>query len=304
MRYFWAFVLILFGVAGLGANAGWWDSSMIGKLFMFWPLILVFWGVDLVFKKTKAYPYVVIVLLLLSGLFIYDVAFSPKSIIYTGQNREECCTTTTDEFIEELPTDTEEVEYTVKTGAVDFKIQDTSEKLLEGNLESNFTKADVSVTNKNKIARLTLETTSKFENYSMHMFRSFVNKLTLKLNKNLPLKLKVENGASTMNFDLSPYKLKQFIVKAGASTVKIKLGVEILDGADLELDTGASTVTVDVPKEIGVKLTNESGLTTKNLSGFNKENDNLYYSDNYNTAAKKITISFKAGASTLNINRY
>jgi hypothetical protein len=148
-----------------------------------------------------------------------------------------------------------------------------------------------------------LNTASSHRNM-MFFLRDFRNQLNLKLNDNFPIDLDVATGASDLNFDLSGIKLSNFILRAGASNIDIRIGTTVQNGAKADIQAGASDINIEVPQEAGVKIIAESGLTSERFEGFNKKADDTWESEGYEAAAKKITVELRAGASSVEVIRY
>jgi hypothetical protein len=104
--------------------------------------------------------------------------------------------------------------------------------------------------------------------------------------------------------DLSEVNLTNLTISSGASTYDIRLG-EKADRLASEINIGASTVNIHLPKSLGLKITYQTGASSNNFTnqGLTKSDD-IYQTDNFDSAAKKIEITFKAGASSIELDRY
>jgi len=245
-----------------------------------------------------------IIALVLSGFFIYDVAFSKKPVLNYRNYRGNCCEIKSEEIKEELPEGAKELKYEIDTGAVEFRVDGGTDLLVTGVHKSNFTTLKKETDSEGDLSILNIETPARGMGYRFWERDSFINSFNLKLNQNLPISLDVDSGASTLDFNLSDLLVKKVGIKAGASTIYTKLGEKTENGAKLEYDCGASTIKLDIPKNYGVKVIYLAGLTSKNLPGFTDEGENTFLSENYQTAEKKIEVVVKAGLSTLEISRY
>lgn len=297
MRYFWSFLLITLGVLIFGSSMGWWTGSF-ADLWRFWPLILIFIGLDLLTTNLRIQPLIMIVAFVLAALFVWDIAFSPKPILLEKKNAVK---TTESKISVDVPSGIKESDVKIETGAITFDISGKTSKLADGLLTTNVSQLDLSTEVSDKIAKTTISTNANFQNW--FPFVQLKNNLKLALSDKLPLNLRVNSGASTMNFNLSDYILKNLIIKSGASTIKVRIGEKTLDGSEINVDAGAATIEVNVPKNLGVKIVSDSGLTTNEFNGFTKNGD-VWESEGYGTAKKKILITFKSGASTIKVNRY
>ncbi len=304
MRYFWGLLLVCVGSAYLSASLGYINYNQINQLWFWWPLILVFIGFDLLLKRFK-YGWVgMIALTLLAGLAVYDISFAPKSYInpsnrYTNVSRE----VKESKLIIEKDENAKTAEIVVKTGVVEFNISGSNSNLIDGNLLSNFAE----LTSKNNlldnVQKIELSTESFMRPMMMWFGGNIKNNLTLSFNDKLPILLKIESGASKLDFDLSKYIISGVDINSGASKIDLTLGDKVIDGAKILVDSGASTINISVPKKVGVRIKSETGLVTKNYEGFTLNGD-YYENEAYKSADKKIEIELRAGASTLNVSEY
>lgn len=306
MRYFFALLLILVGLIGLGINLDWWGPTVWAKLTLFWPLILVFGGFDLVLRDKKVRRFLMVGLFFVSLLFVLlsfgNKFYLDKTKLNSG---DDCCKTNSAVFDESIPEGVKEIHYLINVGATDLEISEATDKLLKGNFESNFAKSQIKVEKENEIAEVGLKTFTKKKLFYFHYLnQQFRNRLSLALNKNLSVWLDIVSGASNLNLDLSQIKIEKLDLSGGASNAKIKLGDSLMDNAKINISSGASAVSFEIPREYGVKLFLESKLINTDLDDFERQEENLYVSDNFERSQKKITIYLKSGLANLTISRY
>jgi hypothetical protein len=301
MKIFWGFVLLAFGLAYFGAGLNWWGYDVPNSLWQFWPLILVFWGLDLMTKKSAVYVPVMIIAVILSGAFIYVSLYNQTNrLSWFGETQD--APTVKTEFSEPLPAGVKKATVNVQTGAVDFVIKGDTEQVLSGDLVSNFSKPETTsrLSGEEVVANLSTVNIQKKNGVDWWFGRDIKNNLTLALNKSIPTQLNVESGAAKLDFDLSHYIISGMSVKSGASSINLKFGPQIVNGANIVLETGASSLDLDFPDEVGVKITAETGLSSKEFTGYIQK-DAFWYSPNYDAARTKVNLSVKAGVSSVKI---
>lgn len=300
MKIFWGFVLLVFGISYLGAGLGWWGYNIPNSLWQFWPLILIFWGLELLSRNTSFYIPVMIIAVILSGAFIYLTYYNNANNLNwfgTANNLTE----KKSEFSAALPKDTKEAEVNVSTGAVEFQIDGETDMLLDGELISNIAEPKLTESSSGGTSSVNLSTVNTGGNTSWWPgVKNIKNNLSLKLNKTVPLKLNVKSGASKIDFDLTHVILSSLSIDTGASSVKVKLGSGVTDGTKVVVSAGASSVEFKIPEEIGVKITTESGLSSKTFEGYTQK-DGAWYSKGYDTAKKKIELDLRVGASSMKV---
>lgn len=119
----------------------------------------------------------------------------------------------------------------------------------------------------------------------------------------LPLKVRIEAGASSVDADFSRTKLEDLTLDSGASAVRLVLG-EKTTMQHVRIDSGASSVTVRVPKHSGIKLEIDGGITSKDVANLTKVDGEKYQSDNYDAARNKIVIEAELGLASFTLERY
>jgi hypothetical protein len=98
-------------------------------------------------------------------------------------------------------------------------------------------------------------------------------------------------------------RLTDLTVKAGASSSVITLGSKQVD-LNVNIDSGASSTLLRIPKDSGVTLNFEGGLSSRVFDDLQEVSDGRYRSQNYETATNRITIDADAGMASFRIERY
>jgi len=129
------------------------------------------------------------------------------------------------------------------------------------------------------------------------------NQVEVKLNPNLKWSFDFEIGAGAIDFDFSKYEINKISLDAGAASVDMKLS-DKASITDVDINAGASSVTVRVPKTARCRVHMDAVLSSEDLTGFTKKTDGYYESDNYNGKGNLINITVDAGMSSVTIERY
>ena len=106
-----------------------------------------------------------------------------------------------------------------------------------------------------------------------------------------------------MNLDLTKFKVENIYVGMGAASLKVKLGT-LSEETRLNIEAGASSIDISVPKDVGCQVITDDVLSSKNLYGFIKIKSGLYRTAEFDEASKKIFIEIDCGISSINIRRY
>lgn len=129
------------------------------------------------------------------------------------------------------------------------------------------------------------------------------SKLDIQLNEEPVWDLDLEIGAAKANFDLSDYKVRKINLKTGATETKIKIG-DLYDETYIDVDMGAASLEIKIPREFGCKIDGGMALIKKDFEDFIEKEDDSYVTENYNNANNKIMINVEGAVASLRVIRY
>jgi len=300
-KFIWGLIVVLIGLGFLLVNFNIVEASIFANVWRLWPIILVIIGLSILSNALSKWASIIInILLILAviGSFLLLI-FRPQVIDdRVGKNIGNENASNQD-LITEIDPDAKSAEVNIITGAAELKLDGVTTKLLEANIKSNVTTASLSQSTATDKQSVQI-TANQFRFLS---FRG-INDWQVHLTDKLPLALSLQTGAISATLDLTNIMMQKLDVKSGASTYDIRFGDKI-DLQTATVSAGASTIKLRVPKNVAVKITNDSGLSSNNFErqGLNKS-DKVFTTDGYDQSAKKIEISLKTGASTLELDRY
>jgi hypothetical protein len=127
--------------------------------------------------------------------------------------------------------------------------------------------------------------------------------VNIRLNTNPIWEISIEAGATDLNFDLSKYKLKSVKLSGGAGQFVVKVG-QPLETTNINVSTGASDVTIEVPQNAACQVQSDSGLSSTTFDGLTKKDDGHYETDGFDAAKNKIFIHISGGISDFKVHRY
>lgn len=111
-------------------------------------------------------------------------------------------------------------------------------------------------------------------------------------------------GASQNDIDLSPFKVENLEISCGASEVKLRVG-DIFPKVNVDLNSGASSFKIEVPKSMNCVIENESALSNVNFKGFTKINNGEYQYPTADSISKgTVTIHIESGVSSFDVMKY
>jgi hypothetical protein len=118
----------------------------------------------------------------------------------------------------------------------------------------------------------------------------------------LPLRLRLEGGASRSTLDLTDLLVRELVVKSGASDTRILLprGVEL---CSVRVEAGAAQVTIEVPDGVAASIRSSVGLgsTTIAEDRFPRSGDGEWRSPDFDAAPHRAEISVSGGLGSMRI---
>lgn len=297
-RFLWGLAIVFVGLVFLLVNFGVLSPAIWGEIWRLWPLIIIIAGISVISNSLTRVGQVILsvlsVLIVIAGL-VWILSPNRKAF----DNQQTFNTTTNTQYIDEDLQEGKSSVVNIKTGAADLNISKSTDKLISGIIEGNFP-VDLSRNNSNGTETVTLSSNVK----RGMLFSRLKNRWDLSLNNSIPTKLEINTGAVDGHLDLADINLTELNVKSGASSYDITLG-EKADRLTSEINIGASSVSIHLPKSVGLKVLSQTGASSNNFSnqGLSKT-DNTYKSENYDQATKKIDLTFSAGASSIDLDRF
>lgn len=312
-KVFWGVLLILIGSLFILKNLGliYFDWGMILSL---WPLLLILWGISIlpvnsVAKLLISFASVIIALLVVNryddmnrGWHFWDRDFKFQ---YKGDrdwDKDEYNTYQWEDG-QKLTAEYENKKFAsmdFDAGAGKFIIKEASEDHL------------ATFVRKGKGGKYSMKTRTgddkqyiEFQLKTRNIERedNFENTVNAILHPEPLWDFDFDVGAAKIDFDLTPFKVQKVDIDGGASSIDLRLG-DRYDKTAVYIDAGASELDISIPESSGCRLKKSTFLTGTSLSGFTKQDDGSYITENYETAKNKIEVKFQAAISDISIRRY
>jgi hypothetical protein len=128
------------------------------------------------------------------------------------------------------------------------------------------------------------------------------NEARIRLNPATIWNFTIDGGAGEFDLNLEQLTFRAFVLRSGAVAASITFGPTAPD-ATASFEIGASSLNLRVPQETGVLVRFSSGLTSRELRGF-EQNGTEYRSEGYDAAERRLTIDIRSGASSVVVERY
>lgn len=280
--------IILVGFAYLFRALGLVSFSF--NLFSLWPLLIVFFGLSLLSKRSVVSDVVGIITILLVLFLVFFTIFNPPATNYAQVKN-----TSIDVGIEQGVT-RGKIDLQAGVGKVSVSGNAQQGKMIQGNLMSNVMGVETSSSVINNVQSVFIIPTDDVK----VLKGNFQNIFSLKLANDIPLDFTFQGGAAELDIDLTSVSVENVNIDTGASDLNLKLGNKV--SSDVEINAGASSINITLPNDIGVMLTVDSGLSSKTLKGLVMESDKVYKTPNYDSMEKKININVSMGMASLNID--
>src|SRR6185312_3039468 len=131
--------------------------------------------------------------------------------------------------------------------------------------------------------------------------RNRINDWTLLLGAKPPMELEIHLGAGTADIDVSNiFGLRSMEIHMGAGEMKLNLAGKYPRDLPVEVDGGAGTAEIRLPKDMGVEVDAKVGIGGVNASGLQKR-DGKYYNDAYAEGKPAIHLDVKGGVGEINL---
>jgi len=139
----------------------------------------------------------------------------------------------------------------------------------------------------------------KHQQVSDKMVRNSSNNIDLQLNTNIVYSIFLETGATSIDYDLSKFKIENFSIKSGASKIDI---IAPQYNGKININSGVSKIDIAIPDNVGTKVNLDTGISLKDFDEhFLKQEGNVYLSNNYDNAEYRVDIKIDSGISQINI---
>jgi len=297
-RFFAGLLIVILGIAIFLSN---FDVLSLNWHFIFklWPVLLVFGGISVLVQDNKwravlyAVTCVLVLVWILSAASVGSGAFHR---LFHGDARN----VHSQEFVQDFQKGIRHGSLKFNAGAGTFSMGDTTSDLFRAMAQTNIGGYSLDVSRDGSTENLDFSYEGKDEHWD---FGSSKNSVDVKLNPAVDWDLTVDVGACSTDFDLTRYVVKNLQLKAGASSLKIRLG-DLADTSSVDINTGASSVVLYVPSSVGCRVYDHAELSSKSFEDLVKDSDGRYHSANYEEAKKKVFVDIDAGVSSIKIRRY
>jgi hypothetical protein len=124
----------------------------------------------------------------------------------------------------------------------------------------------------------------------------------ISLNREVPISLDIDSGASATVLDLSDLRVVDLDIDTGASSTEVTLPAKA-GSTRVDIDTGASSVVIRVPTGVSARLRLKTGVSAVHVdtARFPQVEGGLYQSKDYDSAANRADITIDSGVGSVDI---
>jgi len=301
---FWGTLFIVLGLLILINNFTPIDLSW-GNLWQFWPVVLVLLGISMLVKNVAGKSFIsgaaaiiLAVVIFASVKYTLSFMFNEDYEINIGSGVDKDYTV--NEYTEAFDSSITTAILYLEGGAGTFRIGSETDDLIYAKTEGLINNFNFNKNQLDSVANINLN--MQDANFSLGKTK-FKNKVDVALNKKPKWDLDFKLGAASIMFDFSKYNVEDINLDMGAASLDVKLGA-LAHKLDFKVNAGASKIIISVPEEVGCEISTDAVLSTKNISGFEKIESDLYRTSNFNNSEKNIFIDISCGVSSIEIYRY
>ena len=322
-------ILVMIGGAFLLHNFGYIHFHWINILHL-WPIFLIIGGVNLVFAHNRS-PLVialkVIVVLIGFGLLFFgnfSNGFGFPTYTYSFHNNDDSDSSDNSSSDDDDDSDTSGTKGIVKVqgssnfnapyaadahiakltisgGGASYNLNDTTGQLFAADTKEYFGRYEFSHRKQDSVYVLDFGMKDHKGHFDWGNHDKS-NTVDFKLNVNPIWDIDVETGAVALDFDLSKFKVRSFVLNGGAGSFDVKLG-QPLARTNVTISAGASSVDITIPENAACDIESNTALASNSFDGFNKQDDGHYQTAGFASAKNKMYIVISGGVGSFDVHR-
>ncbi|MGQ9644880.1 MAG: LiaF transmembrane domain-containing protein, partial [Ignavibacterium sp.] len=302
-HYFWGMFFISLGGLVLIGNLT--DISFQwSTAWKFWPSVLILIGLSIMIKNQIGKNFIAALAGIILALSIYSSVSATTNLITDSFeidiDDDASVSYDTTKFSQDYNDSIKIAALHFNGGAGSFKLFSATDKLVDFQAEGLNDMYSLRRNDSGTYSEIFFDMKGKSIKIGKQNYK---NSVEISLNPNPEWDLNFDVGASSLDLDLTQFKVRNTEINMGAAALRIKYG-NLVTTSDLKISAGASDIDILVPKEIGCEIKTDAALSSKNFKGFDKIKSDLYRTKNFNTAEKKLYIKIDCGISSIDVDTY
>jgi len=276
-----------------------WDSA-----WKYWPMVLVLIGVSILVKNQVGKNIIGGLAGLVLAFTLYASVSATTNLLHNNIDfsfdDDNGAVYDTTNYIEDFSDSIKTASINFSGGAGTFNIITPTDKLAEFRALGKEENYKVSRNDNGSHSEITFDMKSSTFRFGK---KNYKNKVDMSLSQKPDWELNFEVGAASLDLDLTPYKVSRVDVDMGAAALKIKFG-DLAESTRFKLNAGASDIDILIPDSTGCEINSDVALSSKNYEGFKKVSKQIYHTENFDTAKKRIYIEIDSGVSSIDVRKY
>ncbi|HHV78838.1 MAG TPA: hypothetical protein GXX40_04410 [Firmicutes bacterium] len=313
------FLLLLLGLVLLGNTMGYVPWTAWVMLVLYWPVLLIAAGIELLVRRRISFGWLValaLLIVLVGGMLLkspwaeripgYYMLSEPMFFWFRPWIRERPERPMWppdgprfgpgEQTIREvLPPGVQRARYDIKLGAGRLKLGSATDMLIDGKISYSGAKPEFSYNVSGGEARVQLR----------HVERGAVDSATwdLSLNKTIPIAVRMDVGACDADLDMSELKVEELDLDMGASRLRVTFGDTGMN-TKARIKAGASKIELSAPEAAGIRIRATSALSSNNFAEEGLTWSGGYWtSPNWGKPGTSLDIEVSAGVSSVVLRR-
>lgn len=290
-------VLVIGGLAALGANLGLFTWADAAQLIRLWPLFLIVAGLNMLLggrRRTLAVG--LSLLILIAGVGFLAVAHDAQWGPFTRAERESTA-------IEGAPTESFTGGHLiVEAGSLDLDLHGIDSGNMASGEFASHRNPQVSEYTEGGNYRLKVSQTGGTIWLPFRLGELRGDSLTLGLAQEVPWTIDMNLGAADVELDLQEVTLAGLTLNSGASSVNLTVGPTVEDGARVAVKGGAGSYRISLPREADLLVTTDTALTSNKIDPALEKNESGGYS--HDGGGPSLHVNIAAGVSSVQVSLY
>ena len=288
-------LLVIIGALFLLNNFGVLPWSL-WDLWRFWPLILVFIGLELVLGRGR-WGIAVTIVAVIAVLIVVG------ALLISGYLVEEHPSTASERITKELEGATE-VSMEIGFGAGRLHLRELSDSgnLMEAEFKYDERSPRASVSYRvNSKGRGQLHVRTERRKWSFGFWGNRDgDEWDIRLSPRVPLNIRAEAGVGRSTFDLSGLRVSGFDLDAGVGEITV-IFPTVAGATEAKIGAGVGDVTLRIPEGVGARIQVDVGLGSVQIADRFTRSGDYYVSEGYTSAENRLELDVNGGIGRINI---
>lgn len=298
---FWGILFIVLGVLYLVVNV----FSLpiyLSSLYEYWPIILILFGLSFMSGSKPVKAFTVGASALFLALVMFSFFKSGCNDCKSDEDYTESYSKPTETYSRIYEPSIKNVDLEIVGAAGTFSVSSDSLYLF-----------NISGKALSRVFEIDTMASSNYYSLSLGMKENVINledgkltdrKFKMGFHPNPVYKVKCDLGAASADLDFRKLKIEKLDLQMGAATLNLELNEPPGEITYVDIEAGASSIEISIPKFVGSELTNNMAISDKKFNGFKRIRDNLHQTENFSSSKKKIIFKLDGGVSKITIRQY